>query len=300
MNISAFKKKAEDLGFCCLENELMCNYTSFSVGGPAELLVMVNNCDVLPSLIKTAEEMEIPITVIGKGSNLLVSDSGIEGAVLRICDERINVSKNKILAYAGAKLSKLCITARDNCLSGLEFAWGIPGSVGGAVYMNAGAYGGEMKQVINSCRSIDCSGNFITRNADELELGYRTSVYKNTDEIIISAEVELKSSNAEQIKSQMDDYLNRRKSKQPLEYPSAGSTFKRPEGNFAGTLIEQCGLKGYRIGGAEVSEKHAGFVINKGGATCDDILKLVEHIKDTVYKKTGVHLEPEVIFKGIL
>ena len=298
MNLNAFKSEVQKLGLICIDNEPMKKHTSFAVGGPAELFIEADNCDRLPELIVMAKSAEIPLTVIGRGSNLLVSDKGIDGAVIHICDERISVCHNEIVCFAGARLSALCAKARESSLGGIEFAWGIPGSVGGAVYMNAGAYGGEMKQVLVSCRSVNSDGEITERQADELGLGYRTSIFKTNGEIILSATVSLKKRSLADIKADMDDYMNRRRMKQPLEFPSAGSTFKRPEGHFAGGLIEQCGLKGYSIGGAKVSEKHAGFVINSGDATCADILRLIEHIEKTVYRKTGIMLEPEVIFKG--
>ncbi|MBQ6626623.1 MAG: UDP-N-acetylmuramate dehydrogenase, partial [Ruminococcus sp.] len=185
--------------------------------------------------------------------------------------------------------------AQTNSLAGLEFAYGIPGSVGGAVYMNAGAYGGEMKDVVTSVTHLTQDGDIVTLPLDELDFSYRHSVYKENNSIILSATIELKPGDKDEIKALMDDILNRRKTKQPLEYPSAGSVFKRPEGNFAGTLIEQCGLKGKTIGGAQVSEKHAGFIINVGGATCDDVLNLVKFVQETVQRETGYFLEREII-----
>lgn len=298
MKIKALCQKLNALGVSFFENEPMSKHTTFCVGGPAEVFVNVTDTDKLGDILGACNELGVPITVIGNGSNLLVCDSGIDGAVLHICDDRIAVDGSTLICKAGARLSKACSVALENSLSGLEFAWGIPATVGGAVYMNAGAYGGEIKQVVSSCTSITPDGKLITRNADELQLGYRTSVFKKNKEIIISAQFSLNFGEKETIKANMDDFISRRKDKQPLEFPSAGSTFKRPEGHFAGALIEQCGLKGYTIGGASVSEKHAGFVINKGGATCCDVLELIEHIKEIVLKETGVELEPEVICKG--
>lgn len=298
MSLADIKKIAESAGFVCLENEPMKAHTTFKIGGPAELFIECSDIDRLGELLPAVKDSGTKLTVIGNGSNLLVSDSGIKGVVLCICDSKVSVSGNTVTAASGTKLSKVCITACDASLKGLEFAWGIPGSVGGAVYMNAGAYGGEMSQVVSACTSVTRNGEIVKRTVSELDFGYRTSVFKNTDEIILSAEFKLSFGEKAEIRSLMEDYIGRRKSKQPLEYPSAGSTFKRPVGNFAGALIEQCGLKGCSFGGAEVSEKHAGFIINKGGATCEDVRRLVEHIKTTVQKNTGVTLETEIIYLG--
>ncbi len=296
MGIEKIKEVAISLGFICRENEPMKAHTTFRIGGPAELFIECNDLSKIESLLKCVKEEGCPLFILGKGSNLLVSDDGIKGVVIYICDDTLTVDGKRIVAAAGCKLSSLCVAARESGLSGLEFAFGIPGTVGGAVYMNAGAYGGEVKQVITSCTSITRDGEIIVRSLQELELGYRTSVFKKNGEIILSATFELEVDEKSEIGDRMDDFLGRRKNKQPLEYPSAGSTFKRPEGYFAGALIEQSGLKGYSVGGAEVSVKHAGFVINKGNATCDDVLKLIEHIKATVMNNFGVELETEVIY----
>ena len=298
MDYSNVLNLALELGFNVYENEPLCTRTTFKIGGPADLLIECQDTSKLPLLLKKIKDSKTPLTVMGNGSNLLVCDSGIKGVVLVISEDSVTVSGDKIVASAGAKLSKLCNVALENGLSGLEFGFGIPGTVGGAVYMNAGAYGGEIKQVITSVTSITRNGEIITRTVDELELGYRTSIFKREDEVILSAEFELQPDEKETIKSKMYDFLSRRKDKQPLEFPSAGSTFKRPEGNFAGALIEQSGLKGFSIGGAEVSTKHAGFVINRGNATCEDVKELIKHIQKTVFEKTGVMLETEVIYLG--
>ena len=289
---------ALNLGFQCYENAPLRNRTTFKIGGPADWFIECRDVTKIGQLLSLIKQENAPLTVIGKGSNLLVSDNGLRGIVLCICDESIKVSGNSVVASAGAKLSSVCKVALENNLSGLEFAFGIPGSVGGAVYMNAGAYGGEIKQVVELVTSITREGKIINRSADELELGYRTSIFKTNDEIILSAEFKLNYSEKTEIKVLMDDYLNRRKSKQPLDFPSAGSTFKRPEGCFAGALIEQCNLKGFSVGGAKVSEKHAGFVINYADATAQDVLELIKHIQKTVFENTGVLLETEVIILG--
>lgn len=296
MDLERVKVKASELGFIVRENEPMSAHTTFRIGGPAELFVECNDISKIDEILAVIKRDDIPLTVLGKGSNLLVSDNGLKGVVLNICDDGIAVSGDTVVANAGAKLSGVCNAARDASLSGLEFAFGIPGSVGGAVYMNAGAYGGEIKQCIVSCTSITLDGEVKTRKAEDLEFGYRTSVFKKNNEIILSAEFKLQRDERKEIQARMDDFLGRRKDKQPLEYPSAGSTFKRPEGYFAGALIEQSNLKGFSVGGAEVSVKHAGFVINKDNATCADVLGLIKHIQKTVKSNFGVDLETEVIY----
>lgn len=279
-------------------DEPMKNHTTFKVGGNAQVFVTVNSKEELSVLMKYISSENISYFILGKGSNLLVSDSGIKGVVVTLSGEFSDIKimdGKKIVAGAGASLMKLCRYAQENSLSGLEFAYGIPGSVGGAVFMNAGAYGGEMKDCLVSADYITPQGEEGTFTKDELNLGYRTSVFRNKNYIITSCTLSLKEDNREIIKEKMDELLGRRKSKQPLEYPSAGSTFKRPEGAFAGTLIESCGLKGYTIGGACVSEKHAGFIINKGGATFEDIDSLIKEVQKKVKDETGYFLETEVI-----
>ena len=279
-------------------DEPMKNHTTFKVGGNAQVFVTVNSKEELSALMKYISTENISYFILGKGSNLLVSDSGIKGVVITLSGEFTDIKTkdgNKIFAGAGASLMKLCRFAQENSLSGLEFAYGIPGSVGGAVFMNAGAYGGEMKNCLVSADYITPQGECGTFTIDELQLGYRTSVFKNKNYIITGCTLSLKEENKYIIKEKMDDLLGRRRSKQPIEYPSAGSTFKRPEGAFAGTLIESCGLKGYTIGGACVSEKHAGFIINKGGATFEDIDSLIKEVQKKVKDETGYFLETEVI-----
>lgn len=296
MSFETVMAKALSLGYVVRENEPMSAHTTFRIGGPAELFIECNDIAKIGELLAVIKHNNIPLTVLGKGSNLLVSDNGLKGVVLYICDDKVSANGDTVIANAGAKLSSVCNVARDCSLSGLEFAFGIPGSVGGAVYMNAGAYGGEIKQCIVSCTSITLDGEIKHRQAEELELGYRTSVFKKNNEIILSAEFKLQGDKKAEIQARMDDFLGRRKDKQPLEYPSAGSTFKRPEGYFAGALIEQSNLKGFSVGGAEVSVKHAGFVINKDNATCEDVLNLIKHIQHTVQSNFGVDLETEVIY----
>lgn len=280
-------------------NEPMALHTSFKIGGPAEFFVLPESLQQLSELINALATIKIPYFILGKGSNLLVSDKGIVGVVISLCEiKNISVSGNKIVAEAGASLAAVCVAAQQNGLSGLEFAYGIPGCVGGALYMNAGAYGGEMSQVVCSAECMDSTGNTETVLAEDMKLGYRTSIFKENEKIITSVAFELKSGNCDEIQAQMDDFMQRRKSKQPLECPSAGSTFKRPAGYFAGALIEKNNLKGTRVGGAMVSEKHAGFVINYDNATCEDVKNLMGLVQNKVREADGVTLEPEVIFVG--
>ncbi len=297
--INFFLSEIKKAGIEAVLNEPMSRHTSFKIGGAADVFVSVCSAQQLSKVLCLCKEMSLPVTIIGKGSNLLVSDKGIEGVV--ICLDGLNeisVSGEKITAQAGVNLASLCTFAANEGLSGLEFAFGIPGSVGGAVYMNAGAYGGEMKNVLESVTAVSREGEIFTLCGEELCLSYRSSVFQKNSAIVTQAVFALKKGNGAEIKASMTEIMKRRKDKQPLEFPSAGSTFKRPEGNFAGTLIERCGLKGFSVGGAEVSVKHAGFVINKGGATANDVLCLIKKVQETVFQKTGVALEPEVIFIG--
>ena len=260
-----------------LENEKMSLHTTFKIGGNARLVVYPQNEEQIGEFVKCAKSEKVRLIAIGKP----FSD-------IRLIDDET------IYAKAGAKLISLCRFAYEHSLSGLEFAYGIPGSAGGAAFMNAGAYGGEMKDVLYKCEHIDNDGNVGSLEKDELKLSYRHSVYYDNDCIITGLYLKLKKGERAEIKAKMDDFIGRRRDKQPLEYPSAGSTFKRPEGYFAGALIEECGLKGKSVGGAQVSVKHAGFVINKGGASCQDVLDLCKHCSDTVFKEKGVKLEMEI------
>lgn len=277
-------------------NAKLADYTSFRVGGPCKALIKPKSITDIRNVLKFAKIHGLPFYVLGNGSNILASDDGYDGIILLttgFCGVRM-LGEQSIKCEAGASMSKLCSFACEHSLSGLEFAWGIPGSVGGAVYMNAGAYGGEIKDVLRECTYLDADGILRTLPAQELDLSYRHSLFSDSGCEILSAVFTLKQDDRESIRARMDDYISRRKAKQPLELPSAGSTFKRPAGNYASALIEQCGLKGYAIGGAQVSEKHSGFVVNRGGATCADILALMEHIQAVVYEQTGYWLEPEV------
>jgi len=293
--ISIFQK----LNLPYRENEPMSRHTTFKIGGPCDYLVEPYNEEV-KELISLLKENNLKYFVMGNGSNLLVSDLGIEGVVIKIGSNmsNITVENNIVKAEAGARLSALCSHCLEHSLSGLQFAWGIPGTVGGAIFMNAGAYGGEIKQVIESCTYLTADGEIVTACADELELGYRDSIFKRNGGIILSATFKMNLGNKNEIRLEMDGLIERRKLKQPLEFPSAGSTFKRPEGNFAGTLIENAGLKGVSVGGAEVSTKHAGFIINKGDATASDVRRLIEKVKQEVFLQNSIKLETEVIFIG--
>ncbi|MBQ3057707.1 MAG: UDP-N-acetylmuramate dehydrogenase [Clostridia bacterium] len=293
------------LSFCneqCItvkQNECMKNHTSFKIGGECDYFVIPKNTEQLKAVIQKANEQGIPYFILGKGSNLLVSDGGIEGVVISLCSlDGITVNGNEITASAGVSVALLCTTALEHGLSGLEFAYGIPGSVGGGLYMNAGAYGGEFSDTVIKAEYLTKDGQIKEIGVNDMALGYRTSVFKTNGSVILSVTFKLKEGEKTEIKAKMDDFLNRRKTKQPLEYPSAGSTFKRPTGYFAGALIEQNNLKGASVGGAMVSEKHAGFVINYSNATANDVKDLIAKIQKTIKENNGVELEPEVIFVG--
>jgi len=287
-----------------LENEIMIdvemkNHIYFKVGGPADIFLTPKSVEQLAETVKICRENNIPYFIIGNGSNLLVKDGGMRGVVIALTKlNKIQSKGNFIKADAGVLLKDVSDKAVENSLTGFEFACGIPGSVGGAVFMNAGAYGGEIKNVILEAEVMDNEGNIIVLSKDELELGYRTSKVMKENLIVISAIFQLELGEKEVIESRVEELTRKREEKQPLEYPSAGSTFKRPEGYFAGKLIQDAGLKGYSIGGAAVSEKHSGFVINKNGATAKDILDLIKYVQQEVYKQFGVELHTEVRILG--
>lgn len=286
-----------DLKVVC--DEPMSRHTSFRVGGPAKRMAFPSSGKQLVLLMSFAEECGARPLVIGNGTNLLAPDEGLDRLVIDVTEgmTRLEAGEepNTILAECGVPLARLADFACRMGLEGLEFAHGIPGSLGGAVCMNAGAYGGEMKQVIKSATVLFPQEGVRTLRGDELDFSYRHSVLSDRPEgVVLHAVVQLPPGDPEAIREKMRELMGRRKASQPLEWPSAGSTFKRPEGYFAGPLIEGCGLKGYTVGGAQVSEKHAGFVINRGGATCADILAVIEHVQDTVERVHGVRLEPEV------
>ena len=292
---------AEKCGATVVKDAPMKKYTSFRCGGNASVLVIPDSIETLKKTIDFCKSKSVKPLIIGNGSNLLVTDNGINGVVIKIGSDISKIElldETTIRCEAGASLKSLCMFALENSLSGLEFAYGIPGTLGGAVYMNAGAYGGEMKDVLVSTTHIDLDGNIGELIQDDLNLRYRGSAYTDNNYTIVSAVMKLKKANKKEIKEAMDDKLQKRKDKQPLEYGSAGSTFKRPTGYFAGALIEQSGLKGYSVGGAQVSEKHAGFVINKDNATSTDVINLIRDVQKIVYEKHGVMLETEVKIIG--
>ncbi|MGN1030483.1 MAG: UDP-N-acetylmuramate dehydrogenase [Butyricicoccaceae bacterium] len=278
-------------------DEPMSSHTSFRIGGPADLYLRPHSEEALIQAVRLVRGSGTPLTVLGNGSNVLVRDEGIRGAVLGIGTEfgAVEIAGNTITAQAGVLLSSLSNEACKAGLSGLEFAGGIPGSLGGALFMNAGAYGGQMADVVRTTRYLDENYEVKTVSGEEHGFGYRKSIFVQHPEwIALSAEMELRPDAVEDIRARMNDFSQRRRDKQPLNLPSAGSTFKRPEGYFAGKLIQDAGLKGFTVGGAQVSEKHAGFVVNRGGATCADVLSLIEQVQERVFRQFGVMLEPEV------
>ena len=278
----------------------MSEHTTFKIGGAADVLIFPSSIEEVIKVLKLINQLKIPLTILGNGSNVLVKDKGIRGAVIKFNGKFAQIERDgtRLIVGAGAKLKDVSNFAADNGLTGLEFAVGIPGSIGGAVYMNAGAYGGEMKNVISKVRAVSRSGHLVELNIDALDLGYRRSVFQLNGYAICEIELQLSKGEVASIRHDMDDFTQRRESKQPLEYPSAGSTFKRPEGYFAGTLIDKTGLKGLRVGDAMVSTKHAGFVVNAGHATAADVLGLIEEVKRRVYEVHGVTLNPEVRIIG--
>lgn len=295
--IETLKRVAENAGCLVLKDEPMSRHTTFQIGGPADLFIAVKDIIALKDIVRAAGSLGVRLLPLGNGSNVLVSDAGVRGAVLSLTGDfrKITLSDPTTIACgAGATLAGLCKFAQRNALTGLEFAWGIPGSVGGAAFMNAGAFEGQLSDVLVSTTHVTRTGKTDSLLGPEMEMDYRKSAYQKNGCIITSVVVRLESGNAEQISLVMDDYFNRRKERQPLEMPSAGSVFKRPDGMYAGALIEQAGLKGTQVGGAMVSEKHAGFIVNTGGATCEDVLKLIDQIQKTVFKKSGVRLECEI------
>lgn len=296
MNQDFYNKLAEIVSAeAILENEPMSKHTTFRIGGNADVFVSPK-VEQVADVMKLAKEYQVPVTVIGNGSNLLVGDKGIRGLVLSFGKEaeEIVLDGRCMTVSAGAILAKVAAEAAKNSLAGLEFAAGIPGTMGGAIVMNAGAYGGEMKDVLISAKVLTPEGEVKELSNAELDLSYRHSCIPEKNYIVLEATLELMEGDEKAIRETMADFKNRRVDKQPLEYPSAGSTFKRPEGYFAGKLIQDADLRGYQVGGAQVSEKHCGFVINKGDATAKDVLQLISDVKKTVYEKFQVELEPEV------
>ena len=279
-------------------NALMKDYTTFQIGGPCDILVRPYDEGQVAALIQFCAVNGIRWQVIGNGSNLLAPDGGVSGVVIQIGSNfsyiRKSLKEGEIICAAGASLSAAAAFAQKEGLTGLEFAWGIPGNVGGALFMNAGAYGGEMKDIVVSADYVDGMGNARTIGFSEMQFGYRHSVFSDKDWCITKVKMRLRPGDPAEIRRTMENLMERRKSKQPLEYPSAGSVFKRPEGNYAGALIEQCGLKGRRVGGAQVSEKHAGFIVNLGDASSRDVARLIREIQNTVEEQTGYRLECEL------
>ena len=280
-----------------LRREPMSRHTTFRVGGPAELFLEIRTASEIQKLLTFFQESGTKYFIVGNGSNLLVSDGGYDGAILHIGEgfDKIGVVGEKVRAQAGALLGRAALTAQQNSLTGLEFAFGIPGSVGGAAVMNAGAYGGEMSQVVSMVTGFTSDRDEVKLFNKELDFGYRKSILKQEKIVVAEVEFCLSDGSPEEISMKMNDLTGRRRAKQPLEYPSAGSTFKRPEGHFAGKLIMDAGLKGLCVGGAQVSEKHCGFIINKGGATAADVRQLMKKVQDRVKEQSGVELEPEII-----
>lgn len=299
--ISKLVELCNTLGCNYLLDEPLKYHTTFKVGGNCKIFIEVNGIDTVTTLLKYFKSNGIQYAILGNGSNVIASDEGFNGAILHFGKDFSNIElldDTTIKSLAGTVLSKLCLLAKDNSLTGLEFAYGIPGTVGGALYMNAGAYGGEMSDVVVSAEYIDSNGDLQCMSAKDMNLAYRQSIFSiHNDMIIVSVTIKCEHGNAKTIKDTMDDLLSRRKSKQPLEYPSAGSTFKRPVGNYASKLIDDCGLKGLSCGDAQVSEKHCGFVVNKGNATCKDIIKLTDKVIEVVRQKTGytLELEPKIL-----
>lgn len=299
--MTALRRDLQAAGLSYAEREPLAAHTTFHIGGPAAFWCTPHDLEQLRATLACCKEHAVRYYLLGNGSNTLFADEGFDGAVVDLRELAPPVKavpqgdKVALTAGAGMTLGRLCAEAQQRALAGLEFACGIPGTVGGAVYMNAGAYGGELKDVLCEVTFLDETLHLRTLPVEELAMGYRTSVFeKNPSWCVVSATVSLRSGDAAQILAQMQDYLQRRKEKQPLEWPSAGSTFKRPQGAFAGRLIEECGLRGFTVGGAQISEKHCGFVINKGGATCADVVALTEEVKRIVREKTGFVLEREI------
>lgn len=277
-------------GIKFIENEPMSKHTTFKIGGCADFFVCPETTDELVRALA----LDCPKIVIGNGSNLLFPDDGFRGAVIKYCDDKISVQGESLICGAGVLMSKIAAVAYENSLGGFEFASGIPGSVGGGVRMNAGAYGGSLDMVVSETEYIE-NGEVKRAVGDEHGFSYRHSIFCDEPlKVVTKTKIDLKRADRADIKALTEDYTNRRKTKQPLKYPSAGSVFKRPEGHFAGALIEQCGLKGFSVGGAQVSELHAGFIINTGGATAEDVKRLIDHIQKTVFKTFGVMLECEI------
>ena len=294
------KLKISSLAKDVLFDEPMSRHTTFRIGGNADVFVNASSSEEIVSIISYCLEHHIPYMCMGNGSNMLVSDNGIRGVVISIGSNmsEVQVVDNMIYAEAGALMSKIASAALGAELSGFETLSGIPGTVGGGIYMNAGAYGGEIKSVLKNVTFISKNNDIVTMDTDQLELSYRHSIFETNGGIIVKCCLELKKGNKNEISAAIKEYSKRRSEKQPLSMPSAGSTFKRPEGHFAGKLIQDAGLMGFSIGGAQISTKHAGFIVNTGNATAADVLALIEHVRKTVFAQSGIMLEPEVRLIG--
>ncbi len=276
--------------------EPMAKHTTFRIGGPAQAFVTPSTIEEIRGLISLCKKEQVPFFILGHGSNLLVSDKGVDGVVIQLYDKfaGFQIEGNQVSAQAGAMLSKLGNAVKEAELTGFEFAAGIPGTLGGAIVMNAGAYGGEIKDIVTAVRLMDYEGNILEKPCEEMEFAYRHSIVSDQNYIVLGATLSLEQGEKKAIEMRMAELAEARRSKQPLEYPSAGSTFKRPKGYFAGKLIMDAGLRGYQVGGAQVSEKHCGFVVNRGNATAADVTKLMQDVENIVYEKFQVRLEPEV------
>jgi len=281
-------------------NEPMALHTTFQIGGPADIMVIPSTVEEIINILRFCHQHHLPLFVFGLGSNILVRDKGIRGMVMKLGEglRTVCIQGQQVYAEAGVRIADLCRMVAREGLSGLEFAEGIPGSLGGAVVMNAGAYDGEMKNVITSVTAVDLQGVRYDFDAEQLQMGYRSSIFQAGDYIVLSANLILKPADPEVIYATMADYAQRRRDKQPLDMPSAGSTFKRPSGYFVGPLLEQLGLKGFKIGGAQVSPKHAGFIVNTGNASAADVLNLIQYIQETARANLGIELHPEVKLVG--
>ncbi len=301
-DINSLTNKLKEINYLRVEkNKYLAEYASFKVGGPADLFLTPEKTSALKDLMPLIIESAIPYFILGKGSNLIISDKGYRGIIIYTgCLNNYQLQGNQITAESGLELKEIAELACENSLSGFEFAAGIPGSLGGALYMNAGAYGGELKDVLLKAQFVNQHGELIELNKKELKLEYRSSILQkeNPNWIAVNVTIELQKSKKDKIKAKMDELHNKRWNKQPMELPSAGSIFKRPPGHYTGPLIEEAEMKGYQIGGAQVSTKHAGFIVNKDNASAQDIIKLIEKVKEEVYKISGVQLEVEPRFLG--
>ena len=300
MSVDNFKAYISQMGFDYKLEALMQEYTTLKIGGQADILVEPRDTEELVKIIQKAKEESVPVTFIGNGSNLLVLDGGIRGVVIKfgVNFSKASVEEDIITAQSGILMSKLASVAADNSLGGFEFASGIPGTLGGGIVMNAGAYKGELKDVIIQVTALLKDGTVRVFNQDELDFSYRHSVFTDSDMLVLEAKIKLFKGDQEEIKARIKELSQKRRTTQPLEYPSAGSAFKRPQNGYAAAMIDECGLKGYTVGGAQVSQKHAGFVINKDNASAKDVVCLLKDVQKKVYEKFDTMLEPEIIIIG--